>query len=91
MTEKELEKIIKRLLYMSFAISKKDIETYFYYLGDEIPYKIEIVFHKEYMYFEREYFDKFTFGIENHLKGFIVTNWWIRENEVTIELFNKRG
>lgn len=84
MNEKELTKTIKRLLRLSFG-GCYDVETY-YYFSDDLPYRIEVIFFREFV--KKEYFDKFSMGIESHL-GFFVNDWSVGENEVTLELLRK--
>lgn len=88
MNEKEIEKIIKRLLKLSFSVDS-DIDLFFYHLGgrNDSPYRIEVLFSKEFI--ERKNFDKFGMGVESYLEGFVVQDWYIREGEITFDLFYK--
>jgi hypothetical protein len=86
MNEKEIEKIIKRLLELSFSIYS-DVNIDFYYFDDknDPPYRIEVRFNKEFV--ERKNFDKFGMGVESHLESFVIQNWYIREGEIVFDLF----
>lgn len=90
MNEQELTKIIKRLLRICFAVSSKDVSIFIYYeIGDQTIHSIEAVFSKEFV--EMKYFDKFRNDMKKPLRNFELRDWWIRESEITLELFPTEG